>query len=78
MIVTSDISPDKNLYFLGGKILEKLSTEVATDSLGIFDSLKADHNISFPLYMYALDWLYTINLIESDENGDITLCSLVS
>lgn len=75
MIVTSDISPEKNLYFLGGKVLEKLPQSEAVDSLIVYEYLKDSYNVSFPLFMYTLDWLYLANLIETNENGDIKLCS---
>lgn len=75
MIVTSDISPERNLYFLGGKILEKLSKDETIDSLLVFENLRENFGISFPLYMYTLDWLYLANLIELTPNGDIKLCS---
>lgn len=75
MIVTSDISPERNLYFLGGKILEKLPKDEPIDSLLMFENLREKFGVSFPLFMYALDWLYLVNLIELTPNGDIRLCS---
>jgi hypothetical protein len=74
MIVTSDISPERNLYFLGGKILEKLPKDEPMDSLVMFEYLREKFGISFPLFMYALDWLYIADLIDLTQNGDIKVC----
>jgi hypothetical protein len=74
VIVTSDISPEKNLYFLGGKILERLPKEEPIDSLMMFEYLREDYRISFPLFMYTLDWLYLADLIDLTKNGDIKKC----
>lgn len=74
MIVTSDISPEKNLYFLGGKILELLPQEEPIDSLMMFEYLRENYRISFPLFMYTLDWLYLADLIDLTQNGDIKKC----
>lgn len=75
MIVTSDISPDKNLYFLGGKILEELNTGGEVDSLLVYEKLKLKYGIGFPLFMYALDWLYLLEVIELNKKGNVVLCT---
>ena len=79
MIIPYDINPNRSLYYLGSKVIKILDE----DQMGIFDILilyeKVSDNNSYKIplsyLLYALDWLYLINLIRINENGGIERCT---
>lgn len=76
MIVTANLPPEKNLYFLGGKILDLImaSPMDTYDINYIFSEMKNDSNISISLIIYTLDWLFILNLISPNIDGTFSKC----
>lgn len=75
MIVSSDIAPDKNLYFIGGLILQSLQKTPQNDLDALFSEINSGYEIAFSFYLYALDWLFLLSLIDASEEGEILLCT---
>jgi len=76
LIVSNNIAPDKNLYFIGGEILKILHRfENKLDIILLFDKLNEFVKVTFVLYTYSLDWLYLSGLIENDKKGTIIRCT---
>ncbi|EOV1627796.1 ABC-three component system middle component 6 [Yersinia enterocolitica] len=46
------------------------------DSLDLFEKFKKSlpTKVTFAQFMYTLDWLYLLDLIELNEQGDIIVC----
>lgn len=76
MVVTSNVPPEKNLYYLGGKVLEILTVQKKNqyDIVNLYNSLKENTPINFVLFTYVLDWLFLINLIKINADGSISKC----
>lgn len=76
MIVSRDIHPERDFYYLGAKVI-KILEQSKTNIIDFFDtysSLKKQENVSINLYVLTLDWLYLINVIGKNENGDLIKC----
>jgi hypothetical protein len=71
MILYNEINPDRSLYAIGSEVIALLRNESAdtVDVFVLYDKYRQKHkkNISVNYFIYALDWLYLINLIEFDE-----------
>jgi hypothetical protein len=76
MIISSNVHPERDMYYLGAKVIEALSASNRDhwDYIELFESLKQNHNIEFKLFILCLDWLFLINAIEKDVNGEIKKC----
>ena len=75
MIVSQNIHPVKNLYSLGGELLKIIDeSNEAIDLFLLYDQIKIISNIGFSSYLYALDWLFILNLINVNEKGAIKKC----
>lgn len=78
MIIPIDIKPEKSLYVIGAKIMEVFNNE----SMGVIDIkilyekfIKIyQENISFDYYLYALDWLFLIDLININKKSEVIKC----
>ncbi|NHB92129.1 ABC-three component system middle component 6 [Photorhabdus cinerea] len=72
-MITIDTDPKVNLIYLGGYIIKLFQNsdtrrfEVST----LYDYVNDSIELSFELFLYSLDWLFVIDIIELDENGDV-------
>jgi len=76
MIVSSDIKPDRDLYFLGSKVIEVLidSDEKKVDYFELFQKVNSEIEISMNLFTLVLGWLFIIGVIKNAENRLIEKC----
>lgn len=76
MIISKDINPERDLYYLGAKVLEILfnADDRSYNFFSVYEELKSAENISMNLFTLTLDWLYIIGAINKPENGNIILC----
>lgn len=76
MIVSKDTNPEKDLYYLGARVLEVLAATDTNevDYVDIFLSLKSKMQISNNLYALSLDWLFLLGAIKISKEGNIRKC----
>ena len=76
MIVNKNINPERDLYYLGGKVIEVLNsfTENEIDYFDLFLSVNKSNKVSFKLYSLVLDWLFILGIIKNGNKGLIIKC----
>lgn len=78
MILSDSLKPNQTIYYLGAKLLHCIKNEpsMVIDSIYLFDKFKNSVNIkiTFAQYMYTLDWLYLLDLVDVNNQGDIIIC----
>ena len=76
MIVNRNTNPEKDLYYLGGRIIELLdaSNETKFDYFKLYQDLNTQKSISMNLFSLVLDWLFILGVIRNSENGMIEKC----
>lgn len=76
MIVSTDIKPDRDLYFLGSKVIEVLLDykDMKVDYFELFRKVNFETEISLNLFTLVLDWLFIIGVIKNAENRLIEKC----
>jgi len=76
MIISKDINPERDLYYLGAKVIEILSGESgeSVDFFDVYKKLNATERVSINLYSLTLDWLFLLGVIDNSEKGDIQKC----
>ena len=74
MILSNNSNPKNSLYFIGGIILTLMKKKEEYDYLELYTELRNNHNISFQLYNYVLDWLYLISAIKFYEKEGVIKC----
>lgn len=76
MIVSNDIKPDRDLYYLGGKVIEVLLSyeEKEIDYFELFEDVNKKNEISISLFTFVLDWLFIIGLIKNSNNSLLRIC----
>lgn len=76
MIVDKNTHPERDLYYLGGKLIEILdaSNQSEIDSIELYVIIKSKIDISFNLFALSLDWLFLLGVIRKVERGVLKRC----
>ncbi len=76
MIVDKNINPERDLYYLGGILIDILSKKRKReiDYIELYKSFKQKQEITINLYSLTLDWLFILGLVTKGENGRIKKC----
>lgn len=76
MIVDKNINPERDLYYLGGILIDVLSQKKSNDIdyMDLYRLFNQKQEITINLYSLTLDWLFILGLIAKGENGKIQKC----
>lgn len=76
MIVNKNINPERDLYYLGGIVIDVLNSfnKNEIDYFDLFLSVNKSNKISLNLYTLALDWLFILGVIKKGNKGLIIKC----
>jgi hypothetical protein len=76
MIVSKNIHPERDLYCLGAKTIEVMSSHEKDewDYFDLFLELNQRQKVSVNLFSLVLDWLFIIQVIQKGDNGRIKKC----
>lgn len=76
MIVSKDIHPERDVYYLGAKIIDIVDRTKGKDVnfLDTFQKLNKKEKVSIGLYTLALDWLFLMGAIKRTDKGNLVKC----
>jgi hypothetical protein len=76
MIVNKNINPERDLYYLGGNVIEVLNsyTKNEIDYFDLFLSVNKSNEVTLNLYSLVLDWLFILGVIKKGNKGMIIKC----
>jgi hypothetical protein len=76
MIISKNIHPERDLYYLGAKVIEIMLADEKNewDYFDVFMDLNQRQKISISLFSLVLDWLFILQIIQKGENGRIKKC----
>jgi hypothetical protein len=75
MLLPDNIHPENSIYYNGSIVLQVLQKQAKQNLLDLYQNAKKQRNMSFPVFLLCLDWLYLINVAVLNQNGEIELCS---
>lgn len=74
MLLPDNIHPENSIFYNGAFILQVLYKDNGLELLKLYHEVKEIRNMSFPVFILCLDWLYIANIAEV-KNGRVELCS---
>jgi hypothetical protein len=76
MIVNKNTNPERDLYYLGGKLIEVINsfTKNEIDYFDLFTEVNKSNKVSLNLYSLVLDWLFILGVIKKGNKGLIIKC----
>ena len=73
MLLPDNIHPENSVYYNGAIVLEVLQKNPSIEMLELYNLEKKIRNISFPLFILSLDWLYLIDIANLNKEK-VELC----
>lgn len=75
MLVPDNIHPDQTIYFNGAFVLKVIQEHRVMDMLDLYIQTTTEQEMSMPVFVLCLDWLFLLNLVTLDNYGKVELCS---
>ena len=74
MLLPDNVHPELSIYYNGSIILEELEKTPEQMLLELYYNVKKRKEMSFPVFVLRLDWLYLIQTAQMDEAGVVKKC----
>ena len=75
MLLPENMQPEISIYYNGAMILKELKSSISNSTIDIYQIVREKYEMTFPIFLLSLDWLYLINIASIEEKGDMILCS---
>ncbi len=75
MLLPDNINPKLSIYYNGALILKELTNNNNQDMIILYQQVNKKYDLSFPVYLLCLDWLYLVDAANVDDKGVVKLCS---
>ncbi len=75
MLIPDNIHPEQSIYYNGAVVLEVMLRCREIDLLDLYSRVQQSKEMSMPVLVLCLDWLYLLDLIAVNEQGRVQLCS---
>jgi hypothetical protein len=75
MLVPDNIHPEQTIYFNGAFVLEAIQENRVMDLLDLYIQTKSKREMSMPVFLLCLDWLFLLDLVTLNSHGKVELCS---
>lgn len=75
MLLPDNIHPEHSIYFNAAVLLKILQQQRNMPFFDLYLKTKAEREMSMPVFVLCLDWLFLLNLISLDTQGVVELCS---
>jgi hypothetical protein len=74
MLVPDNIHPEQTIYFNGAFVLKVIQKHRVRDMLDLYIKTQAEREMSMPVFILCLDWLFLLNLVKLNNSGEVELC----
>lgn len=76
MIIDKNINPERDLYYLGGILIDILESKEykEVDYMDLYTLINNKKEITINLFSLTLDWLFVLGLVAKGEIGKIKIC----
>jgi hypothetical protein len=75
MLVPDNIHPEQTIYFNGAFVLVAIQENRVMDLLDLYIQTKSKREMSMPVFLLCLDWLFLLDLVTLNSHGKVELCS---
>lgn len=73
MIISTDINPKLMLYYIGSLIMDILNKHNKFKLIKLYYKIRENNDMSFPIFIYSLNWLYLINLVDFNKKSKLSM-----
>lgn len=75
MLLPDNIHPEQSIYYNGAVVLQIMQKRGAIGLLDLYGEVRSSLEMSMPVLILCLDWLYLLELVTINEHGRVELCT---
>jgi len=75
MLLPDNIHPEDCIYYNGAFVLKAMQKNSSQDIIELYLNSKRFKEMSMPVFILCLDWLFLLNLVTLNTQGRVELCS---
>lgn len=75
MLLPDNVHPEQTIYFNGAFVLKVIQEQRVMDMLDLYIQAKTKREMSMPVFILCLDWLFLLNLVTLNDYGKVEICS---
>ncbi|MCI5142635.1 MAG: hypothetical protein D3909_13125 [Candidatus Electrothrix sp. ATG1] len=75
MLIPDNVHPEQTIYFNGAFVLKTIQQHQTMDMLELYLQTISEQNMTMPVFVLCIDWLYLLNLVTLNDKGVVELCS---
>jgi hypothetical protein len=75
MLVPDNIHPEQTIYYNGAFVLRTIQKHPAMDMLDLYMQTITERQMSMPVFVLCLDWLFLLNVAKLNDHDMVELCS---
>jgi hypothetical protein len=75
MLIPDNIHPTQTIYFNGAFVLKTMQEHRVMDLLDLYMHTITKREMSMPVLLLCLDWLFLLNLVKVNKDGKVELCT---
>ena len=74
MLIPDNIHPEQTIYFNASFVLKAIKKNRVMDMLDLYIQSTSEREMSMPVFVLSLDWLFLLNLIKLNDHSKVELC----
>lgn len=75
MLLPDNIHPEHSIYYNGAFVLQVLQRQSPQELFDLYQNVKHLKDMTFPVFILCLDWLFLLGVAILNSGGDVELCS---
>lgn len=75
MLLPDNIHPENSIYYNGAFVIESLKKDEIFKMLDLYQEVKSKKSMAFSVFILCLDWLFLLDVVKINSQGEIELCS---
>jgi hypothetical protein len=75
MLLPDNVRPENCIYYNGAFVLQAMQKKPSQDMIELYLHSKKLKEMSMPVFVLCLDWLFLLNLVTLNDQGRVELCS---
>ncbi|MEQ1666085.1 MAG: ABC-three component system middle component 6 [Bdellovibrionales bacterium] len=74
MLIPDNIHPEQTIYFNGAIVLKAIQEHRVMDILELYMLTSNQREMSMPVFLLCLDWLFLLDLIKLNDSDKVEIC----
>jgi hypothetical protein len=75
MLLPDNLHPELSIYYNGAFVLQTVRKYPVVDFLELYMETRQVCEMSIPVFVLCLDWLFLIGQVSVNQKGRVELCS---